>query len=255
MTKGIKVIWRDRRNRIDEIEYFRGIDVDDLDRIPAFSSVWADWPQWEEEPTVEYNISTRCKRKGKRESHLIVTYDKAKNPELAKRYDICWGTNTIVLREGERRGQCRWLRNDADEPEPVVWEAFDLEANCGRPRAVYHGSRREARFRGIILACDGHRCVLTGDTTAEALEAAHLIPASCGENDVSFNGITLKADLHRLFDAGLFTFRDNGRVTITDPHSRLSDAYRTLLRNKRLPAATLERVRQTLSLELFRTRG
>ena len=254
MTKGIKVIWRGRRNRIDEIEYFCGIDVDDFDRIPAFSSVRADWPQWKEEPNVEYKIGTRCERKGRREAHLIVDYDERRNRELAKRYKIYWGTNTIVLKEGERRGQCSWLQRDADKPEPVAWEAFDLEANRGRPRAVYRGSRREARFRDTILACDDHCCVLTGETTTAALEAAHLIPARNGENDVSFNGITLEAGLHRLFDARLFTFRDNGRVAVTDPQSRLSHVYRTLLRNKRLPAATLERVRQTLSLEQFRTR-
>lgn len=254
MTKGIKVIWRGSRNRIDEIEYFFGIDIDDLDRIPDFSSVRADWPQWEEEPSVEYNIGTRCERKSKREAHLIVDYDESRNRELAKRYEIYWGTNTIVLKEGERQGQCWWRRCGVDEAESVAWVAFDLEANQGRPSAVYRGSRREAWFRETILACDRHCCVLTGETTTEALEAAHLIPARNGENDVSFNGITLKADLHRLFDARLFTFRDNGRVTVTDPHSRLSPAYCALLRNKRLPAATLERVRQTLSLEQFRAR-
>lgn len=202
---------------------------------------------------MEYNIGTRCKRKSKREVHLIVDYDESRNRDLAKRYEIYWGTNTIVLKEGQRQGQCWWLRRDADEAEPVAWVAFDLEANRGRPRAVYRGSSREARFRETILACDGHCCVLTRETTTEVLEAA-LIPAKNGENDVSFNGITLEVGLHRLFDARLFTFRDNGRVIVTDPQSRLSPAYRTLLRNKRLPAAMLERVRQTLSLEQFRTR-
>ena len=54
-----------------------------------------------------------------------------------------------------------------------------------------------------------------------------------------FNGIALRVDLHRLFDARLFTFGENGDVEITAPKSRLCSANRRLLRNKRLPPATL----------------
>ena len=89
---------------------------------------------------------------------------------------------------------------------------------------------------------------------AQALEAAHLVPARNGENDMPFNGIALRADLHALFDGSLCTFRENGRVALAAPSSRLSAAYRRLLRNKRLPDATLQRVRTTLSLPEFRAR-
>ena len=117
---------------------------------------------------------------------------------------------------------------------------------------MYLRSRRHHRFRNVILACDGHRCVITEETTTQALEAAHLVPARNGENDMPFNGITLRADLHRLFDARLFTFDQNGHVVTTAPKSRLSAAYCHLLRNKqRLPPATLARVRATLALAQF----
>ena len=35
-----------RIETIDEIEYFRGIHVDDLARIPAFSSIRAQWQNY-----------------------------------------------------------------------------------------------------------------------------------------------------------------------------------------------------------------
>ena len=253
MGKGIKVVWPYEDIEVYEIEYFVGIDVDDLASLPSFASVRADWPRFHDEPTVVYNVDARYERKSEREVHLIVDYDDAKNPELAKKYpDMHWGTNTIVLKAGKQKGRCKWRRRNETIPEMVHWEAFDLERSRGRPRATYQGSRRHARFRRVILACDEHCCVITGETTQQALEAAHLVPARNGENDMPINGIALRADLHRLFDARRFTFAENGDVADVDPC--LSGQYRGLLRNKSLRPATLERVGTTLALEQFRNR-
>ena len=69
-----------------------------------------------------------------------------------------------------------------------------------------------------------------------------------------FNGIALRSDIHGLFDAGLFTFDEKGKVQFSSQCSCLSDEYRQLLRNKRLPKPTLNRVRTTLALAQFRER-
>lgn len=251
MTRGIKVVWPDENNRIVEIEYFCGIDINNLRDIPAFTSVRADWPR--DELGVEYNVDVRCERPHDAEVRLVVDYNDASNPELARKYPaILWGTNTIILKQGRREGHCLWSSRASRKPEKVCWQAFDLAETHGRPLARYLRSRRHYRFRNVILACDGHRCVITEETTTQALEAAHLVPARNGENDMPFNGITLRADLHRLFDARLFTFDQNGHVVTTAPKSHLSAAYRHLLRSKqRLPLATLARVRATLALAQF----
>ena len=94
--------------------------------------------------------------------------------------------------------------------------------------------------------------MLTEEATIKALDAAHLIPAATGENDVPRNGITLRADLHRLFDAGLFTFGTDGQVV--NIASGLSPYYRELLKDKCLPRATLNRVGVTLALPQFQNR-
>ena len=133
-------------------------------------------------------------------------------------------------------------------------EAVDLEASPERHRIEYSGSQREAGFRQMILDRDCHRCVLTSEDTPCVLEAAHLIPAKVGENDGPSNGVALRADLHRLFDAGAFTFDEDGAVRITDIDERPSDAYRALLRGKKLPRRTLDRVRKTLALPAFKER-
>ena len=67
-----------------------------------------------------------------------------------------------------------------------------------------------------------------------------------------FNGVALRADLHRLFDAGLFTFDGRGEVINVAPG--LSSKYRRLLQGKKLPSATIDRVEATLSLPAFLNR-
>ena len=254
MTKGIKVFWPNEDGDIEEIEHFDEIDIDNLDSIPAFSSVRADWPRFEGETSVEYNIDVRLERPRGGEVHVVVDYHEGNNLKLAGRYDIYWGTNTIVLKQGYRTGHCRWLRLGTKRPEKVHWEASGLGESQDRPLSRYWRSPRYAQFRKIVLAADRHSCVITGEETSEALEAAHLVPAKNGENDISCNGITLRADLHRLFDAGLFTFAESGRVMIRSPKSPSFDAYRQLLRNQRLSPPTFARVRATLALPQFRER-
>lgn len=60
----------------------------------------------------------------------------------------------------------------------------------------------QARFRRAVFEMFGARCVVTGCETLMALEAAHVLPVSSGGGDEGWNGIPLRADLHRLFDAG-----------------------------------------------------
>ena len=254
MTKGILVKWPGENgdaNDPEEIEYIFGIDVDQLDQIAPFTQTRSVWGARPFQYTVDISIEGHSP-----EVNLIVNYDPAQNPEMAQEFpdDECWGTNTIILRQGERNGICRWRHLGAEDDFEVTWQAFDLGANQARPRALYSGSRREARFRTMILNCDKHRCVLTCETTIQALDAAHLIPAAMAENDMPFNGITLRADLHRLFDACLFTLGPDGCVAFPAGRPGLSEDYRNLLRDRCLPPTTLQRVGETLASPLFQNR-
>ena len=249
MTKGIEVTWRDGDGdgNVFEIEYFYGIDVDRLDCIPEFSSVAAYWPRYRRGTAIHYNVRAHHIPEGSGDVRLVVEYCEEENRHLAD-YNHGWGTNHIVLTPGGREGHCDWRGHD------IPWRAFDVAANNDRPRATYLRSRRYEQFRDIILGHDGHTCVLTGEPTMRALEAAHLIPAKQGENDQPANGIALRADLHRLFDAGLFTLAPDGKVLLADPPQDLSEDYVRLLRDACLPPETLERVHSTLALSQFRER-
>ena len=255
MTKGIQVTWPGERGNPDnpkEIELLCGIDVDRLDQIPPFTetrSIWGTRP-------FKYTVRTSIKRPPTGEVRLIVHYDPAQNPEIAWEWpdDEYWGTNTIILKQGEQNGICRWRHQGAADDFEVPWKAFDLDAKGPRPSEKYLRLGRAAGFRSMILACDDGRCVLTCETTIETLDAAHLIPAAEGQNDTPFNGIVLRADLHRLFDACLFTFGPDGRVAFPAGRPGLSADYRELLRDRSLPPTTLQRVGVTIASPLFQNR-
>lgn len=78
-------------------------------------------------------------------------------------------------------------------------------------------------FRQKVLAAYGHRCCVTGESSLEVLDAAHIQPYVNRESNHVQNGLALRADLHKLFDAGLLTIDDEYRLAIS---SRLkSKAY------------------------------
>ena len=251
MTKGIRVLWSDPDdpNVIIEIEYFHGIDVDQLDEVPQFTTVPAVWPRHNGGSCVEYSVNT-CIRPRPDEVHLIVSYDPANNQEIVQEWPgpFYWGTNTIILKQGARNGIGHWQIDGEDEVEEIPWIAFD------RMYSPYSRLRREARFRNTILGCDNQRCVLTKETTRRSLEAAHLIPVAMDGTDMPTNGITLRADLHRLFDACLFTLNADGYVVFPNGRSALSVAYRQLFEGRRLPPDALRRVQVTLASAPFQNR-
>lgn len=75
---------------------------------------------------------------------------------------------------------------------------------------------RQAAFRAKLIDMYGGRCVLSGSRTPEVLEAAHVVPFS--ENvscrDDALNGLLLRADLHKLFDAYLLTIEPEKKAVV-----------------------------------------
>lgn len=79
-------------------------------------------------------------------------------------------------------------------------------------------------FRKAVFGLHGARCVITGCTVPEMLEAAHLVGRSWqdGENSAR-DGIPLRADIHRAYDAGLLKLDTQHRIKELD--DRLREAY------------------------------
>ena len=73
----------------------------------------------------------------------------------------------------------------------------------------------QGAFRLTLTDAYRKRCALTGESTLPVLEAAHLVPyANEGTHDVR-NGLLLRADFHKLFDAGLVSVTPDLTIQIS----------------------------------------
>lgn len=61
----------------------------------------------------------------------------------------------------------------------------------------------QAKFRQSLVIRYQGKCVISQCGCLPVLEAAHIVPVSVGGSDDVENGLLLRADLHRLFDANL----------------------------------------------------
>lgn len=89
------------------------------------------------------------------------------------------------------------IENATDEAEIAAERQRRLAGVWERPG--------QAKFRRAVFEMFGARCLISGCETLAVLEAAHIVPVSCGGGDEAWNGIPLRADLHRLFDASNIT--------------------------------------------------
>jgi putative restriction endonuclease len=77
-------------------------------------------------------------------------------------------------------------------------------------------------FRVQLTDAYKRRCSVSGERTLPALEAAHIKPyAESGPYYLS-NGIMLRADIHKLYDAGYLTFTKDYRIEIS---SRIKEEF------------------------------
>ena len=242
-TLGIMVLWK--RLSYGLIEFFYGIDIDNMDDLPEKSTVYSVWPPKDGSKPVEYEVITCAHRVSDEEVHLFVEYGEERPKGFPESYAP--SRNTIVLKKGERSGSCCWQPSGSLSTEHLEWKSFDLKASHERVEKRKKYSGRSSAFRNMILSLDGSRCVLSCEKTEHALEVAHLIPARKGDNDIPSNGIALRADLHKLFDAGLFRFDRDGKVRLAEG-TDISDSYQDFLKNKCLPDGARDRVKDTLAI-------
>lgn len=73
----------------------------------------------------------------------------------------------------------------------------------------------QGAFRLTLTDAYRKRCALTGESTLPVLEAAHIVPFSDeGTHDIR-NGLLLRADFHKLFDAGLVSVAPDLTIKIS----------------------------------------
>ncbi|MDY0188592.1 MAG: HNH endonuclease signature motif containing protein [Syntrophus sp. (in: bacteria)] len=133
--------------------------------------------------------------------------DWSPNIVRGKMYDSSRGAGKEIWSDVQQRMRSiDILNDDLRVAEPVEKYGSPTEV---RPRLG------QSAFRVLVTDAYQRRCAITGESTLIALEAAHIIPYSeDGRHDVR-NGLLLRADFHRLFDAGLVSVTPDLRVRIS----------------------------------------
>jgi putative restriction endonuclease len=132
-----------------------------------------------------------------------------------------WKSNTVqgktydaATQEGARLYQMITERVPmADRAQPEKLIAGDVERfgapTIVRPRLGQRGFRLEVTERYH------RRCAMTGERSLPALEAAHIKPYTKDGPHLISNGLLLRADVHRLFDAGYITVNPELKVEVS----------------------------------------
>ncbi len=80
----------------------------------------------------------------------------------------------------------------------------------------------QGAFKVLVGEAYQRRCAITGETTLPALEAAHIRAYAEGGPHRISNGMLLRSDFHKLFDAGLVAVTPDLRVRVSD---RIKEQY------------------------------
>lgn len=95
----------------------------------------------------------------------------------------------------------------------------DLEKRPTRRRALIDARLGQGKFRRQLLAKWDNACAVTGASVQEALRASHIKPWVRSTDQQRLdpnNGLPLVGTLDALFDRGLISFDNSGRMLISD---------------------------------------
>jgi putative restriction endonuclease len=137
--------------------------------------------------------------------------DWSSNIVRGKMYDSTIGAGQEIWRNVQQRMALHTLGTAKNDGIPLVAEPSE---KYGSPVEI-RPRLGQASFRVLVTDAYQRRCAITGESTLMALEAAHIVPYSGeGGHDVR-NGLLLRADFHRLFDAGLVSITPELRVKVS----------------------------------------
>jgi predicted restriction endonuclease len=152
------------------------------------------------------------------------------------------------------------LARDVREPDEVQLlsltkgtQADDIVAIVGQKsgetttKALINARLGQGRFRTDVMRYWGNACAVTGSKVTDAIRASHIKPWRDADVNTErldpFNGLPLIASLDALFDKGLITFDEGGKLLISkqlkkSEHVIFGLAGKSLQKN--LPEKTLK---------------
>jgi hypothetical protein len=160
--------------------------------------------------------------------------------------DVFWGASVIRWRLGDREGSVDWL---GESPPGFNTASVNVRYRDGAPQRTRAPASKVTRplqhaLREHLLRLDV-RCVISGESQPDALEAAHIQAVESDGDEFFDNAILLRADLHRLLDAGILHFIVGSDSATVEFAREVSPGY-DALRGAKLPDDTFQRVAPAL---------
>jgi putative restriction endonuclease len=141
-----------------------------------------------------------------RDSWVSTPIDWSPRTQTGAKYDLASGEGERAWRQClERAPEARAAGDLLVLREPVT--------RYGAP--TLHVPRLgQGIFRVKVLDAYGRACAVTGEHSLPVLEAAHIKPYASGGEHAVANGLSLRSDLHRLFDRGYVTVDEDHRFVV-----------------------------------------
>lgn len=95
--------------------------------------------------------------------------------------------------------------------------SFSLIENKLKRHSQVKSTIREGQsdFRQKISSAYNYKCCITGESSPELLEAAHIQPYISRESNHTQNGMLLRVDFHKMFDSGLMAIDMDYKVVVS----------------------------------------
>ena len=139
-----------------------------------------------------------------------------------------WSRHIVALKTydtGDSEGLHLWNTIRERLQRHTAFGVAEPASRYGGPQIVQPRLGQGA-FRVMITDIYARRCAVTQERTLPALDAAHIRPYGDGGEHEPPNGLLLRSDIHRLFDAGYVTVS-------TDLHFEVSRRIREEFENGR----------------------
>ena len=172
------------------------------------------------------------------------------------RKDVYWGRMQLVFRfKGGipvlNRDDMHWLGEGENGPPTQV--EIRKEESAELIETAIKVRKRQQRFkRELCNLAKPPRCEISGETMEELLDAAHIIAVADGGSDEVENGLLLRADLHRLYDADCFRICPDGSLELT-PKKELPSSYKESFKTwsvQGIKPEVMQRIRLSLEKKL-----
>jgi putative restriction endonuclease len=132
----------------------------------------------------------------------------------------------------------KYFTNDAlaklvhlPEPKASVFKLLDSEAKRAYKAVNEKDRPGQTQFRADVLNAYSESCCVFGKVPLEVLEAAHIQPYINVESNHRQNGLALRVDLHKLFDAGLIAIDDDFVILVS---SKMDGTLYETLRGRKI---------------------